>query len=362
MSAKIEGMESEKLRPNLIVQGIDEDKSENCVAKIKKFFKDELELVHDIHIKFAHRLGKGKNRPIKVVLVNSADKGLIYSNANKLQGKKSKSGKSYKIDDQLPARQQELKNKSRHFIWRNKKSTAEKIELSVKRGQLQVEGTPYNSKIKIPDDQKLSKLKPDEIKELNKIKVRKGVPEIYGGSTFTGYISDNSSFDDVNKAYEWVRFHNLDARHIVCACKIPGSTVIDSFAYEDHEEHGAGQRILKYMDEVGLDNRAVFITRHYDGTHIGPQHFECMIKAAKSAVNQKPFNEVTGSYQFSWSNKKSRRRGQVTGFISSRNSDGHSTKTESEISFDQCSAEIHVGQELPWEKACPSPSRPELQG
>ena len=85
---KMQFLEKDKLRPNLIISGIQENKDENCIAVVKNFFKNELSLVHDVQIRRAHRLGKGKFRPIKVILQNADDKGLIYSNVKKLQGKK----------------------------------------------------------------------------------------------------------------------------------------------------------------------------------------------------------------------------------------------------------------------------------
>ena len=82
----------------------------------------------------------------------------------------------------------------------------------------------------------------------------------------------------------------MDARHIICACRIPGSDSTLGFEYEDYDEHGAGQVLLNYMEESDLDNRALFVVRKYDGQHIGPARFDCIVRAAKAAVNHKPYN------------------------------------------------------------------------
>ena len=260
-----------------------------------------MNLAHDIKIRKAYRLGGGKQRPVLIALSNASDKATIYSNVRNLQDKKGTDDKYYRIEDQLLPHECEHRRKGREFKWRNsKRSTAEQVEISVLKGRMQVKGKDYVSPIVIPEAKKLIAFKQDEILELESVNVKKGIPVEKGSSTFTGYICDVQSFEEVNKAYEWVMYHNFDTRHIICACMVPGSNVVNSVAYEDHGEYGAGQRLLSYMLDAKLENRAIFVTRHYDGEHIGPKHYECIIKAVKSTVNQKPYNQVTETMQFSW--------------------------------------------------------------
>ena len=152
--------------------------------------------------------------------------------------------------------------------------------------------------------QKLLRLKPDEIEALNQQSIIKGEEFECETSKFTGYVCDVHNFEEVNKAYENGRFHNIDARHIICACRIPGTKVTESIDYHDNDEQGAAQKLMSFIDEANLRSRAIFVARKYDGTHIGPQRFEYIIKAAKSAVNYKPYNVKEGEYQFSWSKSK----------------------------------------------------------
>ena len=85
--------------------------------------------------------------------------------------------------------------------------------------------------------------------------------------------------------------------------------------YEDWDEHNAGRTLLDYMIDAELENRAIFVVRNYEGTHIGAKRFECLIDAAKWAVNYKPFNRVTNEFQFSWQQKKHGRGGGIGGRI-----------------------------------------------
>ena len=206
---KVDMLENEKTKPNIIIQGILETKGENTVNKVKEFFKKELELVHDVAVKAAFRLGKGKKRPIKVMLKNTGDKGLIYTNAKKLQEKKNSKGGGYRIEDELPPKQRETRKKHRNIAWRNKNSVANKLEMSLKKGKLTVNEQPYQSSIVQPDKHKLLKLSPEEIKELNKIPVAAGVSVECETSVFQGYVCDAQNYNEVNAAYEYVTYHNM---------------------------------------------------------------------------------------------------------------------------------------------------------
>ena len=308
-------MEMERFKPNLFIKGIVESKDEDVVAEVKSFFKNQLLIAEDIPIKHANRTGKGKVRSIFVALENSRDKAQIYGNITNLQDKKNELDKYYRVEDQLPARQCATQSKHRHAMWRNKqkKLTAEHLELSVKKGHLLVNNEQFRPKIRKPDTHILLKLQPDEISALKECGkgIRMGREVVEGTSRFQGYVCDINNVTEVNKAYEFVQFANMGARHIICAFRLPGSNFIENQDYFDDDEHEGGKTLLDYMVYAKLVNRAIFVTRHYDGTHIGPQHFENIVKAAKLAVNQKPFNRVTGEFQFSWSQSRKSARGGI---------------------------------------------------
>ena len=104
-----------------------------------------------------------------------------------------------------------------------------------------------------------------------------------------------------------MKYNNLDARHIICACILGSERTVRDEDYEDDDEHMAGKKLLDYMRDAKIFNRALFITRHYDGKHIGPQCFDGILQAAKSAVNYKPYNRISNQYQFLWTKVNGRR-------------------------------------------------------
>ena len=195
----------DKLRPNLIIHGIIEKKGENLTNVLQGFFTQTMKITKPILIKKAHRLGNGKYKPIKIVLNDANDKGVIYSNAKNLQDKVNKLNKNYRIEDELPTSVRMARKKARDLAWRNKKSVAEQLTMSVKKGRLYLQDDPYPSQIIKPDTHKLLKLKPDEMSAINALSetISIGTPVEHGTSCFTGYVCDANTFFDVNRGYEW---------------------------------------------------------------------------------------------------------------------------------------------------------------
>ena len=150
------------------------------------------------------------------------------------------------------------------------------------------------------------------------------------------------------------------------ACILPGNDVLSTVDYYDDSEHGAAIRLLEYMESAEITNHALFITRHYDGKHIGPQRFDHIISAAKSAINCKPYNAVNNEFQFSWSRTQLRQKGRGGGMAG-----GRPLRTQSEVGSDpsyqspETSADHEVvfgypkqGQSAHWGDICSSPIAP----
>ena len=135
-----------------------------------------------------------------------------------------------------------------------------------------------------------------------------------------------------------VKFYNLEARHIVVACRVASTETTLGFDFEDDDEHGAGQALLTYMESAEIENRALYVVRNYDGEHIGPARFDCIIDAAKSAINQRPFNSIMQKFQFSWPRNR-RGRGGRGGYNNSR------LRTASEASETPSVADSTVGED-----------------
>ena len=68
--------------------------------------------------------------------------------------------------------------------------------------------------------------------------------------------------------------------------------------YEDDDEHAGGRTILRLLEKSDIFNRAVFVSRTYDGTHIGVKRFSAIEDAVRAVLARFSFNEIIGSHQF----------------------------------------------------------------
>lgn len=95
ITGKMEYLEGQSRRNNLIIDGIDESPGENWTEteeKVEKVLKDKLQMQKSVEIERAHRTGKPggreKPRPIVVKLLRHKDKSDILQRAKLLKGSK----------------------------------------------------------------------------------------------------------------------------------------------------------------------------------------------------------------------------------------------------------------------------------
>ena len=108
----------------------------------------------------------------------------------------------------------------------------------------------------------------------------------------------------VNVLYAKVRAIQTDARHIVAACRIPHRQFHTHEDFFDDDEHSGGAFLLNMLVESEIHNRAVFIMRLYDGTHIGNKRYDAMREAVKSAIDAAPPNRITNVIDCIWQQSK----------------------------------------------------------
>ena len=103
---------------------------------------------------------------------------------------------------------------------------------------------------------------------------------------------------DVNAAYAYVCSNQASARHVLGAYSIPGRafhTLKDSY---DDDEHGVSAELLDILESSNINNKAVFVARFYDGTHIGKKRIDAIIEAARNAILTRPRNTITGKNDY----------------------------------------------------------------
>ena len=132
------------------------------------------------------------------------------------------------------------------------------------------------------------------------MKVCRGKPVLVENQEFIGYSAPVRSLQEVNLAYAKVRAMHTDARHVVCACRLPGRNLHTHQDFADDGEHNTGQFLLQLLEKSDITNRVVMVARFYDGTHLGLHRYEAMKDAMASAIDASSYNSTTDRYDMVW--------------------------------------------------------------
>ena len=299
--AAIEVLKEKVDRPTLKITGIIESKKENCSELVKSFFKDTMKISSDIPLIDAYRVGKGTNRLMVVQLANPRDKGKIFAKGKNLKDVRNREDKPYNVFDQLSGRKRAEKDRNRHlFAANNAMDAKDQLSMTLEKGTLTVDGKKYEKEIKAPSCREILQASKElRLARLN-AHVQRGETIAVEGQEFVGYTTVVKTLKDVNLAYGKVRAMHADARHVVCSCRLPSRNFHTHQDFCDDDEHSGGQFLLQLLEASEIMNRAIFVVRYYDGTHIGPSRFRAMRDAVASAIDKSSHNKVTGQFDTIW--------------------------------------------------------------
>ncbi|UYV84515.1 hypothetical protein LAZ67_X002427 [Cordylochernes scorpioides] len=98
LEARVEFFETRLHEPNLMFYGIEREGDKNqadCNLKIQNIIRDKMEIGDDLKITKCHRLSRGSNAPVLVVVPDYTDRAKIFKNAYKLRDTKILISKDY---------------------------------------------------------------------------------------------------------------------------------------------------------------------------------------------------------------------------------------------------------------------------
>ena len=288
----------------LYIMGLSDVTEQNGAEKVKNFFIEQMSLTDEICITKVYRRSED-DKWITVVLKNPSNKGKIFACVKNLKGKKNGNGKSFQIRDNKSQRIQEENRRNKEIKKMNDKATvAEQLQLTLEKKHLFVVNEngkkKYEQPLKCPSRLDILKMDALEAVKLRGIEVTEGPVIQTGGSKFKGVVVDVGSIAEVNDAYKLIHYKNMEADHIICACKVPAENKVEREQYHDDGDYGLGRALWEYMDDLNMTSRAIFVVRETDGVHIGNDRFDTMIQAARTAVNVRPLNKRINKFQFSW--------------------------------------------------------------
>ena len=170
--------------------------------------------------------------------------------------------------------------------------------MSVQKSKLQVAGEEYRKEVVMPSCKALLKPTNEELLARIQIETKMGETILVEGQKFVGYSACVKSTEEVQTAYDKVKSLNTEVQHVLCAYSVPGRNFYLNKDCVDDDEHSVSESILNMLVESEIENRAVFVARYYDGTHIGEKCVEAILRAARSAIVLNPFNFIVDKHQY----------------------------------------------------------------
>ena len=267
-------LKSRGMENNLIFKNIEEktDGREECKKVIETFAIDKLKLrAEDIQIDRAHRMGQKvdqRSRPIIVKCANNSTKQAIMRNAKNLKNTK------YGINEQVPREYNERRNQLM-TTYKVAKDQGKKVRWN--RDKLIVEGKLHAP---INDDELYARSNAVICRQEENFQSSQVIEE--KGSQFQAHIIKiNSSEQVIPSLHKLFRNHNIaKASHNSYAYRINEVSQNSN----DDGEYGAGNKILKLLEEQNRTNVLVVVTRWYGGSKLGEKRFVNIAKVTNDVL------------------------------------------------------------------------------
>ena len=223
---KLERVESNMNKGSIRITGITESQGENVREKVSSFWKNKLGITQEITIQTAYRIGKGKNRPILVRLLDPNDAQVIFANTSKLKDAVDENNVPFFVREQLTEKQLEDKKRRREIITSNKKlPVSHQQNITVKGDDLFI--GPEKYKKRVPPPKAKTILMADNLEKANyrayRLQPSKQVEK--DGSKFMAYAMQTKNFEEIREACKQVKEEHLSARHILCGYRLIGGNI-----------------------------------------------------------------------------------------------------------------------------------------
>ena len=283
MDNDITDLRTRSMRDNILIHNFPYTQDENLSVTMPETIKRTLGV--DVEFVIIHRNGirgvhNGKPVTITAKLADRAKKEEIL-NAQKAK-KIARQRLPFFITPQQPPVVVSNKNK----IY-DKANSLQKQSISakVKRDQIILgDGSSYQEEVPLIRNSDALQITSEETQALDEIQITSVDPIIRDGSEFSAAGAKAQTTDEVRDIYRKICVDpyvaSANSRILVYRIRAENDKIIEN--YHDDDEHGAGRRLLKYMQENAIINAAIVVTRWIGDGHIGPQRFTIM----ETLVNQ----------------------------------------------------------------------------
>ena len=274
---------------NIVVSGITGDEEgEDCKEKIETFVKSKLKKeIEASDVKVAHRLGQRKTgaKPRPIVARCSPDlRHSIFKFTKNLKGQKNELNDNYFVNPQLPEEMSAVRREINYEIKKIKnknlgQATADQVPYYVKNQKLYVKDVLHKNPVDPPTATDALSLSKKEVDRLLDIEVHEVDIVEEKGSAFYGYAAKVNTKSQVRDLYMKIKLWHPESDHIVMVSQVEGTC----FRCDDGE-FGESLRLRKWLENRGTQKVAIFITREYGLTQLGPRRHHIYKSIATSAL------------------------------------------------------------------------------
>ena len=290
---RLDLMDISENKRTIILSGFETNqKKYNARRQLTEFFDDKVGV--EVQIEEFYYIGRQKPRDIVVQFLSIQTKREVLRACSQIKHLRNKYGKKYSIRDFQTPKQLAVTRKGQQIAdLIAGEDPIDQEEVTIHKGNIFVGSEKYQQQVQAPAATDVLRYPMYKLNQIMAMNVQRGTTHEECGNRFIPYIADVQDCATINDIYMKLRLQHAEARHIVCAWNIDGTTkryeLSDSC---DDNDHGASKPILDMIRVNNINNCAVFVVRKC-GEKLNEKRIGNYIKAVKRVVKEYPENSVT---------------------------------------------------------------------
>ena len=287
---KIVSMETHALKKNMVIYNLPEKSGENVGDEVKLFLTTVMKVPEllifsknnveaDIRIDVAHRMGKKGNKPRPIIVSFTTQQGKITA----MSYSKNLKASPYAISEQLPASVRErrtaqipLMTKMRQEAQKNNSSA----NIKLVKDKLFVNNQLIKGKF---ESNCLDHITTSDAIDYNHIEHT--LPRTVKNSVFQGhYHSVHTQMEASQVLRSCYQGDTAKSDHIIYAYRFLDENGQTVSGHDDDGEWSASQILMELLQDKGINDGILIVTRKHGGQNLGKQRFDIIRQVAHEAL------------------------------------------------------------------------------
>lgn len=283
----ITDLRSRSMKDNILIHNYPYTQQEDLATSIPNVIKQSLGV--DVEFVRIHRNGvrpQFNDKPVTITAkLKDRNKKDEILNAQRLK-KIAKQRLPFFITPQQPAPLTSARNK---LFDKADSFRKQNINVKVQRNEITMpNGTKYEEEVPLISSADALQISSEEYQSLDDVVVVSTEPVQKDGSEFMAVGANIQSSDEALNIYKKTSIDpyaaSCDSRILVYRFRDQSGKTIEN--YHDDREHGAGRRMLRYLQDNRINDVAIVLTRWMGRSHIGPARFSIMENLVCDLVNK----------------------------------------------------------------------------